>query len=405
MTNYQKWKSLTSALESPDLFLDFAWWFAVNTSLERRVHYGDPARPQYLNLYILFVGPPAVGKGSAMREADRLLSAYPFQDPKGNFRKDVVTGETEALFPKLPDTTTFESLCEVLARANPKTIIIDEKTAKSYVAYRFQLEELSSLLRRNKADDVARFLLNLYDGEPYTYKTKHHGTFIIKNCSLAFIAGTQVDFIRRAESDGLLGEGLFSRFLVVYETQKRHSLFDYPELTDEQKGYKKDLQLWLRGLSKLTGRIILEPPVAAFLQAWYEKEDTYMERFADSKLALYFARRKDQVKRLAAAIHFSESADLTIPLPAFEQAIDIMRRLENSVIKLTRSTGRNPLFNISEQLLAYLRLGPKTNPEVMNFLMSDMELPEALNMLQMLQQSNRIELTKENLWTVKEKSS
>ena len=394
MTNFLKWKSLTSALESPDLFLDLSWYWAVATALERRVFYGDLSRPQFCNMFLLLVGPPAVGKGTAMREATKLLHAFPFIDDKGIGRKDPITLEDEKLFRNLPDTLTFEKLIEIFAdKKAPRAIILGPQSAMSYTAFHFALEELSALLKKNKTDDVARFLLNLYDGEPFQYATKHHGTFTLKNCCLGFIAGTQVDFIRKAESDGLLGEGLFSRFIIAYCQAPRQRVFDYPPLTPEQKEHKAHLQKWLRDLSKLRGRVTFNESTGQFLQNWWEQEAHHLSQYTEGKLANYFARRKDQVKRLAAAMHFSESTEMEIPQERFEEAASLLRKLEGSVIRLVNQTGRNTLYPVGERLVSDVRLSmPKgrSNAEVMGFLLPEMEFQEAENMLKMLVSAKRL---------------
>lgn len=403
MTNFQKWKSLTQALESPEIFLDLSWYWAVSTALERRVYYGDLARPQFCNMFLLFVGPPAVGKGTALREATKLLHAFNYTDEKGLEREDPFTLTKEKLFKLLPDNLTFEKLVDILARSPARAFITGPQTAASYTAYHFALEELSSLLKRNKTDDVARFLLNLYDGEPFQYATKHHGSYTLKNCCLGFIAGTQVDFIRKAEADGLLGEGLFSRFIIAYERAPRQRVFDYPPLTEEQSLQKKSLQIWLRELSKIKGRILVSEETGLHLQSWWEKEAEYLSQYAEGKLANYFARRKDQVKRLAAAMHFSESLTMEIPRERFDEAADLLRRLESSVIRLVNQTGRNQLFPIGERLVRDIQFaGPagRTRAQVMGFLLPEMDFNEAEGLLEMLVTSNRIDFNG-SVYTVK----
>ena len=41
MTNHQRWKLYTEALESPDIFLDLAWYWAVGTALASASLAGD----------------------------------------------------------------------------------------------------------------------------------------------------------------------------------------------------------------------------------------------------------------------------------------------------------------------------------------------------------------------------
>ena len=393
MTNLQRWQLFTAELESPDIFLDLVFHWAVGTALERRIYYGSAGRKHHCNPFTLLIGPPAVGKGTAMRAACSLLDAFYFEDENGRRRKDPITLQDEKLFLQLPDTLTFERLIELIAKTPDRVIITGPKTAEGGKGFYFALEELSSLLKKNKTEDVGRFLINGYDGEPFRYSTKHHGDHTIKNYNISFIAGTQVDFIRKLESEGLAGEGLLSRFLIAYAREPRKRVFDYPPLTQDQRTAQHELREWLKSISKLRGTITLTQPVNDFMQAWYENESEHLNQYADSKLANYFARRKDQVKRLAAAIHFRESSSLEIPVEPFQEAASLLRLLESSVIRLVNQTGRNALYPIAERLIAYVKqAGPdgKSHAMVMGFLMPEMDYPEAEKTIKMLIEAGRI---------------
>lgn len=389
MTNEQKFLKLTEQLESPEMFLRLSWYWAVATALERRVFFGDFSRAQFCNLYVLLIGPPAVGKGSAMREATKLVSHYLYTAPDGTAPLDPSTLERQRLFASLPDTASFELLVESLSKLT-RVIKTSETSVYGFIAAYFALEELSSLLRKNKSEDVAQFLLNMYDGYEYKYSTRHKGKFVIRNAALNFIAGTQIDFVRQAESAGLLGQGLFSRFLICYQTEKRQLVFDYDNLTEEQVAIQKELQIYLKSLSKLYGQVQYGPGVLEHLKEWYADEVTHVAQYNESKLQHYFSRRKDQVKRLAAAMHFGESSDLTIGLEPFVRAAGIMRQLESTIITMTKQTGKNPNFPISEQLVNLIKRRPRSSAECMQFLSSDADLIEAANIIKMLETCNRI---------------
>ena len=395
MTNLEKWRALTSQLETPANFVDLAWYAAVLTALERRVFYGDPSRPHFINGFFLFVGKPALGKGTIMREAAKLISrGLAPKNEAGGYDKDPITGEKRRLFQQMPDTVTFEQLISVIAKSTKvfkHTAPSGETKAEAHASVYFHLEELSSLLKPSKSEDVARFLLQMYDCAPYTYSTKHHGTYVLKQPCLNFMAGTQVDYIRKAEQSGLLGEGLFSRFIICYEKDKRQSVFEFGDLSDEQKRYQEELSVWLANLSTLYGSLkYADDTVSVAMQQWCEAEDKYLSAYGDGKLSNYFARRKDHVKRLAAAIHFSDSRDMSITLPPFREASAMCRRLESTVIQLASLTGRNALFPLQERILALIESGPKTNAEVMEALRADANLVEVNDILRLLVECKKI---------------
>ncbi len=398
MTNMEKWRAFTETLEAPDLFINLGWLFTVSTSLERRVFYGSLDRPQFVNIYLLLVGDPALGKGTVMRESSRLLSEFYMRLPNGQVPVDKATGEKKRLFRSMPDTLTFERLIESMAAAT-KTIIYDapngEKRAYGHASIYFVLEELAALLRQNKSDDVGKFLLQLYDCGDYRYSTKHNGHFHIQNGCLNLVAGTQVDHFRKMNDQ--IGDGLLSRFVIAYGQEARQRIFDYPELTPTQKQYKLDLLNWIKNLSEVFGAITLGPGVAEYMQEWWVAEAKHLAGFGEGALKKLFARRKDQVKKLAAAFHFSESTSLTIQLPCYQRAIDFCRMLENPVSVLLAQTGKNVLYPISERLVSWLKRGPRESYEVMQFLAPEMDLLTATHTLNMLVQCKKIQLVN-NRW-------
>lgn len=389
MTNKSRWDSLTEALESPQDFIDISWYWTVATALERRVWIGDISRPMFCNLFILFIGPPGIGKGTAMREGNKLLSKYGLVSDDGH--PIYFPGEAEAahLFHRLPDTTTFEELAHSLANCS-KIFRVSETDAFSHSSAYFFLEELSSLLRKNKSDDISRFLLNLYDCVDHKYKTRKSGNAVIKRGCLNFIAGTQLDYIRRAEKDGLLGEGLFSRFIMVYCTEKRHVRCFYADLTEEQKSHQLYLQEWCKRLSKLTGRVEYEPGLQDFMEQWWKEEDEHLQKYNETKLADYLSRRKEHVMKLSIAIHFSESLDMIITKSDVKLAIDLLHKFENGLLKMASRSGRNQIFPIQERLIQALKQRPMTQAEVYQYLGAELDYMEILSTIQYLTEAAKI---------------
>jgi len=398
MTNQQKFEELTKDLESPAVYIKLAYLFAVSAALERRVFFGNPMNPMLLNLFILFVGPPAVGKGTSMRQANKLLSPFIFYRPDGTYEIDKDTKEPKRLYTKLPDTVTFEKLVFAMAEIKKPLFVTDPNDPKkSYIyshssAY-FFLEELASLFRRQKSDDVSRFLLNAYDGEEFLYATKNQGSAFLKNGCLNLIAGTQLDFIRKAEQDGLLGEGLFSRFIIAYAEDKRQVRFHYNELTDTQKQYLTDLQLHIKSLSTLFGRVdYAEPETFEWLEGWYKDEINRLKEYRNEKLALYFSRRKDHVIKLAAAKHFGETNNsFLIPRHCFEWAIELTRELEKPVVEIARRTGKNANFPIQEKLYKFIADRPREHAEIIREFESECDAMQILQLLMTLEGGRRIE--------------
>jgi len=399
MTNFNKFRELTSGLDAPSLFLDAAWLFAVSAALERRVYSGSIHRRLHANNFFMLIGPAGVGKGLALREAKRLLNAYSLYTPD-ELKKpaaerrpliDPVTHAEKKLFYALPDATTFESVVREIAEAKKQYAVAEGKLETTCAAY-FCLEELSSLLRPRKSEEVARFLLNMYDGEPYTYRTATSGSAYIESGCLNVMAGTTPDFLKTAEESGIIGEGLLSRFVVISVTRSdREPRFFLPELTTEQIAIQAHLQKWLAFLGTIYGKVELEPGVADDLEAWWKGEVKRLAAYGDEKIEKAFARRKVQVIKLAKAFHFSESAKMLVPFRPFRQAIDYLTSLEPDVVKLIHNTGRNAGYSVQVRFISWLKLqSPQALGEVVQRLAPELDYQGIYNLLQLCAQSNEV---------------
>lgn len=395
---HKAWETMTADLGAPRVFLDFALYSAVSIALERRVFYGQlDARPWFVNNYTLLVGPAGVGKGQAMREASRVLNMFSAMDGEEEVLDK--NGEPVPLFKSMSDTMTFELLVSALAQERSSFVREDNSVYQHTSAYVI-LEELSSLLRINKADDVAQLMLVLYDCEDYEYRTKKSGSFTIRSGCFNLLAGTTVDFLQRAAKAGLVEQGLMSRFMLVYADTRQFDRFMQSEMSEEQKTAQRIVGAQLFRLSKIFGPLTISPDTLKFLEDWWEAERAHLASFGDPMLDNIFTRRKAQVMKLAAASHFTEHTSREVGLEAFQKATMMLRENEEPIIRMLRQAGgRNLAYGIGERLISRItRVGRMHHSEVMNFLAQDLDFVQINNLLLTLEQSGR--LTKNGLlWT------
>ena len=400
LSNIDRFMLMTAGLEAPTVYLKAAWLFSVSAALERRVYFGDPNRPLHANQYVLLVGRAGLGKGLALSEAKRMLDKYNLFSPEEKKkppgeRQPVLDPETHLprkQFYCLPDATSFEQLAEELANAKTAYVVENGELITCSAAYAL-LEELSSLLRPRKSEDVARFLLNMYDGKFYAYKTKTAGNSIIDNGCLNFIAGTTPDFFRAAEDAQLIGEGLLSRFFVISTNESdRPAKFHIPKLSPDQLEAQAHLQKWLSFIGGIYGGVeYATPDVHEHLESWWETESRRIALFQDERIEKALARRKVQVIKLAMAYHFSESATMQISRNSFDQAIAFARQVEEGLIQLLRSTGNNTQYTLQRRLIERLRLcSPVPLREVIFFLAPNLDMAGINSVVELSKQSNEI---------------
>ena len=351
MTNHEKWKLFTSKLPSPNSYIDFSFYWLITACLQRRVWYYSGDMALYPNLYVVLVGPPAVGKGVALGFANMLLRFH--RDPKKLPIKTNHGAEQPPLFTAGSDSTTFESLVEDMSK-NMTWFVPATGDKYGHSSYAFVLEELDSLFRRN-SENVIKFLKNAYDCKQFDYTTKHNGEFRLRKPCMSLFAATQESFLRDAYKDKLFGQGFMSRTIFVFENVPRSFDFHISEFTDDQLQAKSDLLIWIKGLASLYGEVSYDVDTYSYLENWYKSEvKPRILQCRNERLQEYFGRKKVAMQKLALGMHFAEHTSMTIPLSTFERAIALLNSIEPAMAKSINFAGRNEVHHYLVQVLTFI---------------------------------------------------
>lgn len=422
MTNFDRWQEITSGLPSPQNFIDWSIYSCIGSALGRRVWCPPDHDRVYGNMYTTLVGDPGVGKGGPIRMVSSLLTEHKLEDAKSNTtfkgeektiadavvdsdnkiaQEDMVRGkgkdatmEKPLLIPVAADAVTYEALVQsmsyCLRRINYVKTEEDGKQRMaiySHSSQTFCLEEIASLFRKHQ-NDLINFLIQAYDcGESYEYRTKTSGRDRILRICVNFLGGTTPSFMQEVFDDALVNQGYSSRTFYIYGAKDRKTVFFRPELTIEQREYKKELSAHVKTLTGLYGPVKLDNSTINWLQKWYAEYREKDERSnTDSgKLKAFKARLNIHVMKLAMAMHFLESAEMYIPQSTFELSIDkILKEMSNMKYALCIG-GTNPLAKTSNKILEYLQnQGRKTETELLTEFwekINKSQLQEVINFL------------------------
>lgn len=380
LTNYQKWLSYTETLSSPDNYIQWAWLFLISAALQRRVWVGPDHLRRYPNMYVILVGEPGLGKSIVIKPVTNILKYHKLADPATvkldgkldpkdkeimkesllndyKMAQDVAEGkevkgklrDKPLLFPSGPDDTTYEALAETMAQSirrinyekwddEAKANIVGIYTHSSMF---FSLEELSSLIKQH-TENTVKFLMVTYDCGDYTKKTKTSGIDRIRACCLSILGGTTPGYMQETFDDKLLNEGLSSRTFFIYAEKNRRKYFFPPDLTEEQNNYYNDILLHVKKLSTLYGRVNISEDTCKFMQEWADKSDSIRVNMSP-RLNSYYARKDNHLAKVAMALHFSESLDMTIPTERFAEAMELLEREEKNMHMALGVDNSNPL--------------------------------------------------------------
>jgi hypothetical protein len=436
MTNFEKWKKYTAGLPSPDNFVEWGFRYMISAALQRRVWAPPEHEPIYPNMYVTLVGDPGVGKGGPIRAVSSILTEHKLEDAKNveqfkgdeqtiaqavhdadikSAQEDMVKGKDKSasvekalLIPVAADAVTYEALVQSMSHCLRRINYVktdaegkQKMAIYSHASQCFCLEEIASLFRKHQ-NDLVNFLIQAYDcSDSYEYRTKTAGRDRILRMCVNFIGGTTPDFMQETFDDALVNQGYSSRTFYIYGAKNRKSVFFRPELTEEQKQYRREISAHVKSLTRLYGQIKVTDETKLWLQDWIETFAANPDkRVARSpKMKAYYARMNIHIMKVAMAIHFGETTDMFVPQSTFEEAIQILQREEVTMQLALTVGGNNPLAKTSAKVVEHLQsVGKRTFTQLLAQFWEQVkkqELEEVLNFLQITDQIKTAQITDE----------
>jgi hypothetical protein len=351
---------------SPQNFIDWSLISLIGMALQRKVYLGSDKKRLHANMFIIPCGPPGVGKGMVLGEVSNIiyhqeLKKMPDLHKNDEEDKSQLNGKSidtihNLLIPMAPNSTTFESLTQTLAKATRGTRYIENKVTRVEIqaSIAFLLEELGSLFRKN-TDDIHTLLCETYDcKEFYEYRTKNQGTDSIRKPCVNLLAGTTPDFLRRVFSSSLLTEGFASRTVFVVAMSNRFRKYETPTFCKEQIEEHGLLVKHIKELTKLQGLVTFTPEALEYNKFWFEKE--YMQKLPNTspKLIPYYARINITHAKVAMAMHFMENLSMTVSLETCQKALRFLQETEKKMHLALNLENKNPLSEATDAVLKYI---------------------------------------------------
>jgi hypothetical protein len=318
--HYQNWIEAfcleTESTSSPLIFRRWAAIMAVSGALERKVYTWSRRSRLYPNLYVMLIGPPAVGKTAAIDvvrhiwrqnkdikvAASNISSAALIDELKDSFRSIVRPQELEP-------TLSFNSLA-------------------------IASNELQVFLKAYESDFIG-LLTEIYDCKDNfeERKRKFDDRIKIEHPSLTFLAGTTPSFLGDLLADGAWDQGFSSRTIFIYSGEEKKGDIFIDGLDEE---IYSDLIHDLREINKITGKYVWDQDAATALTEWYKRggppEPTH------PKLQHYRGRRHVHIIKLAMCATAAESDEMVIRLHHYQQALDWLLEAEAFMPDIFRAT-------------------------------------------------------------------
>ena len=161
------------------------------------------------------------------------------------------------------------------------------------------------------------------------------------------------DFMRKIFRDEIGDEGFKSRCIFIFEHKDRKTAAFIPELNEHQKECELYLLNHIKNLTNLYGQVEVQPEAIEFIEDWWKRSQVLRPNIND-KLKHYYARKKVHVLKLACAIHFAESLEMTLNRAECEQAVKMLDMVEPRMHHALIVDSKNPYYQLGMKILKYL---------------------------------------------------
>jgi hypothetical protein len=418
-TNFDKWMYYMKDIGSPESFKVFGYYTMIAAALQRRVWYECGPQQCFPNMFTVLCGPPGVGKGQVITQINKFLKYNKFR--KANEQPEITKAtsvgdaidasyaylnagkqdaEDELLFPVPADSSSLRSLTNEVAKGirtinlierNKALGLLNAPNVYSHCSSAFILEEFSSLVKsQQETKDLVRFLIVAWDCGDYRHSTYNNGTDVIRKVCISLLAGTTPDFMQETFDSRLMAEGFTARTLFIYEIANRSYTWLRKSLDEKQVIYFNDIAAHLLKLSKVYGPIAFDKEADEMLSSWYEVGQHENRLNTNHRLDYYYARKDMHIRKLAAAIHFSEKTDNVITLAEVERAMALLESAEHKMHLALNAKGKNALAGTAKLVLSELRrFGAKSELQLLETFMEEvreLELREILRTLLLTKQ-------------------
>jgi hypothetical protein len=368
MSLYEDWCLYTKDVQSPQPFVDAAFYFMIGAALQRRVWFGDlDFHAVFPNQYIAFIGPASAGKSLITTPMKDLLEIpADIKSPENDLAADLLGEDAEStrggsrqpLIYIAPNSTTFEQFTMETSKVAYLHRYVDEQNRRKayhHSSLVFILDELTSIFKKN-AEQLSDFLLEAYNGgKKYVRKLKHSDTDFCTNMCISLLGNTTLGKFQSLQNQDILSDGFMARTIIVYGIEKRFHLYSIPPLSEEQKAAKARLQSYIRELNKLYGPVILNAEAKEYIHEHFELNPQLVHTNKHPMLDEYYGRKNLHHQKILFAVHFARTTDMVITLEDTEAATAHLAGLEKDMHIPFVGMGRNESAKISEDIWRYIK--------------------------------------------------
>lgn len=327
--------------ENPSSFNIWSGISALSSTLKRNVYIWYHSIKFFPNQYIILVGPPGLGKGSAIKPAAALAK----EAGTVNYLSDRITAEK--IIEKLADGFTHP----VIQTAGGN--IIGALAVKEHTAC-ILAKELPVFL--GSSDWMHTLLCSLWDENEFEHQTKNKGSRFIKDMCVSILGGCVPDYIRKLTKDTLAAVtgGFTARCIFVYATSKSQLISNgWGAPNGNKSTLEHELIEDLKHISRVEGEVFLTDEAKTIWDTMYGNYGKAGD-FESDALANFRSRVPSHVIKCALTLSISESDSLRITKEHITKAIDLIEDVCKNVDVTFRAVGESPLATAQDRVMRFI---------------------------------------------------
>ena len=312
--------------ESPELFKK---WVAVSTiaAVLRRKCYSQWMIHQhtYPNMFIVLVGPAAIGKGVSMRPAVDLL----------NMMEVKVSSQS----------VTLQALIDSMIKATESRIVEGKEVKESAITVFSQ--EFAVFVGRNNIE-LMNAVTDWFDcSSVWTYETKGRGDEVLHNVFINIIGATTPGVLQKSMNEEAITGGFTSRVVMIFADRKS-KIVPIPAAYGDNKDLFQKLTLDLHKINEMQGQFRFTEEVIDKWIDWYNEQARNPPFKNSTRLEEYSGRRAVQLQKLLMIVSAARSNELIVRGQDFDYALQLLEEAEEVMPNAFRGYGRNEMAQFIE---------------------------------------------------------
>lgn len=386
-------EAIAKISEAPQHYNIWSAISVISAVLKDHVYFSRGIYKIQPNQYIILVGPPGVGKGTAIHP----VFEFPQKLKLLNMLTDRITAPK--IIEKLADgwQTLQPNIMPPVIQTSQNGHVPPAVAASALKdsAAIIRSTELQTFL--GSSDWMPGFLCDAWDRRDFEYDTKNKGTSVVTGMCLSLIGACVPGYIQSLakEQAKVINGGFTARSVFVYAEKKAQSI-EWPKSftqinggADLQQKLEDDLML----ISQLRGEFTISDTAKSAFSKFYNSNYVKAQPTDSDVLQHFKSRAHVHVFKVAMALSAAGSDNLLIDYIDMQTAITLVKQIEQNLDKAFRGSGTNIFSEVTSKIQRFIELrGVTTRAEILKHSYFDIGSEDLTRVLSLLQEVEYIEI-------------